>query len=217
MPSAHLDEQHALPQTFLLTVLIYNSAEYNALTHFAQYPHIHIACVAFPISLMHFPSPLAPPTPAKCAEGSPSGCSVTNIPLNGAYSAGRLIKVVDGHRVKKSTDKDSCPLGWKIFSPRSREDVITVVKSVGTGTGLPRDPFLIVDITRHRAGFHSRHTKFPMNSEVVQVSSWVTQDRSPWWLRDDPFKEPSGDYHPDCYMNIVSVNDKGDVNFNDSK
>ena len=123
--------------------------------------------------------------------------------------------VVDGHRVKKSTEKNSCPLGWKIFSPRSREDWITVAKSFGTK--LPKDPDLIVDITRPRAGFHQTHMKFPMNSEVVQVSTWVTQDRSPWWLRDDPFTEPSGDYLPDCYMRIKRVTDKGDVTFNDSK
>ena len=91
-----------------------------------------------------------------------------------------------------------------------------MVKSV-VGTNLPRDPSLIVDITRPRAGYKTTYMKFPMNSEVVQVSSWVTQDRSPWWLKDVPHNEPNGDYVPNCYMDIRSITDKGDVQFNDSK
>ena len=164
-------------------------------------------------------TPIAPATPTACAAGSPGSCTVESVKLMGPYSAGRLVIVQNGNLVKRSTERDSCPLGWKIFSPRSREDWKTVYES--TDLKLPNKkwpgPKLLVDITRPRDGCGSGCTKYAMNSEVLQQASWVTQDRSPWWLRDDPYKNPSGNYVRDCYMNVQSVSQTGDVKFNDSE
>ena len=154
-----------------------------------------------------------PEHPTTCATDSPSNCTVEPVSLVGHYSPGRLLIVRKGLRVKMSTERNSCPLGWKIFSPRSKQDWITVKKSVKEW---PMNPSLLVDITRPVSGCQDCE-RFPMNSGVLEQSLWVTQDRSPWWLRDTRHNEPNGDYTKNCYMHIKAVRDNGNIFFNDSK
>ena len=43
-----------------------------------------------------------------------------------------------------------------------------------------------------------------MNSANPLQNSWVTEDGSPWWLRDSSYGEPNGDYHANCYMDLTT-------------
>jgi hypothetical protein len=78
------------------------------------------------------------------AEGSPASCKCERVTMNGPYSAGSLVKCTNCNDVKKSTDKISCPSGTKLFSPQSRQDWESFLKSA---TPL-RAPHWIIDITR---------------------------------------------------------------------
>ena len=135
-----------------------------------------------------------------CAQGSPGNCWAQRIRLQGRFSAGKLIKVTNGLRVSKSTQKNSCPKGWKIWSPRNQQDWQTVLDS----TSIPSAPHLIVDVTRPSNGCGGC-TRYAMKSTVDQQSSWVTSDGSPWWLRDTKYKEPNGDYKANCYLHISAI------------
>jgi len=143
--------------------------------------------------------------------GSPQGCHCERVELTGRYSAGALLKCSGCLRVKRATDKDSCPEGTKLFSPRSREDWRTVLDSAGP----LRSPHWIVDVTRPQNGC-AGCTKAPMNFEVPQQATWRTQDGSPWWLRSSRYSEPNGDYKANCYMDLWhNPNNADSVTFND--
>jgi len=149
--------------------------------------------------------------------GSPDSCHCERVELTGRYSPGALIKCVGCLRVSRSSDKDSCPEGTKLFSPRSREDWRTVLDS-----GRPvRSPNWIVDVTRPSSGCsgvqcYNGGEQAPMNFETPDQAPWRTQDGSPWWLRSSKFHEPSGDYEADCYMDLDSSPNNADgVTFND--
>ena len=106
-------------------------------------------------------------TAVSCAAGSPSSCKVTNVPVSG-YSAGDLIRVTNGLKVSKSTEKNSCPSGWKIWSPRNKNDWTLVYNALGQDTAnYPKSPILIVDVTRNANGCGGcdRHA---MNSKVKE-------------------------------------------------
>ena len=149
----------------------------------------------------------------QCASGSPSNCKVTAVLVPG-YSAGGLVRVTDGKRVKKSTEADSCPSGWKIWSPRNKNDWTLVYEALGKNIkNYPKKPNLIVDVTRNANGCGGC-TKHAMKSGVSQQSSWRTKDGSDWWLRDSKHSEPNGDYHANCYMSFSDVN-PANVRFND--
>ena len=65
-----------------------------------------------------------------CRKGSAGNCKVTNLPVKG-YSAGQLVKISNGRRVRKSTEKNSCPDGFKIWSPRNKNDWTIVYNAMG--------------------------------------------------------------------------------------
>ena len=117
--------------------------------------------------------------------------------------------MTNGLKISKSTDKNSCPKGWKLWSPQNKQDWKTAIAS----TKLPAAPHLIVDVTRPSNGCGGC-TKYAMNSGVDPQSSWVTSDGSPWWLRDTKYNEPNGDYKANCYMEIQNVH-PDNVEFND--
>merc|ERR1712072_543499 len=149
----------------------------------------------------------------KCSSGSPSNCKLTNVPVPG-YSPGQLARVDNGKRVRRSTESHSCPSGWKIWSPRNKNDWNIVYNALGKNIGRdPRSPHLIVDVTRGGNGCGGC-TRYPMKSGVSQQNSWRTRDGSPWWLRDARYNEPNGDYHANCYLHIYDVN-PNNVRFND--
>jgi len=147
----------------------------------------------------------------KPKAGSPNSCQCVRVELTGRYSAGALLKCVGCNFVKSSTDKDSCPEGTKLFSPRSREDWKTVIDSAGP----LRSPNWIVDVTRPEDGC-AGCTKAAMNFETPNQASWRTQDGSPWWLRSTKYSEPNGDYKANCYMDLSnSPNNADSITFND--
>merc|ERR1712019_43772 len=148
-----------------------------------------------------------------CKKGSPSNCKVNAVPVPG-YSAGKIVRVSNGRRIKKSTEADSCPPGMKIWSPRNKNDFTLVYNALGKNiNNYPRKPHLIVDVTRPANGC-SGCTKYAIKSGVSQQGSWKTTDGSNWWLRDGRYNEPNGDYHANCYLHIYDVN-PNNVRFND--
>jgi hypothetical protein len=139
----------------------------------------------------------------QCAPGSPAGCTATQVQLNGEYSPGPLVRVDNGHTTYRRTDQNSCPEGFKIYSPRSAEDWRTIEASVNFAEF--NSPYNIVDVTRPSQGCGGC-TGNAMNSDnAAQVASgWTTDDGSPWFLRHGAFGEPNGDYTANCYLHLWS-------------
>merc|ERR1712083_425131 len=150
----------------------------------------------------------------KCRSGSASNCKTSTIKTP-KYSAGNLVRIHNGRRVRKSTETDSCPAGYKIWSPRNKNDWTIVYNAMKKNiANYPRKPHLIVDVTRPANGCGGC-TKYAMKSGVGQQGSWKTSDGSAWWLRDARYNEPNGDYHANCYLHIYDVN-PNNVRFNDA-
>jgi len=144
--------------------------------------------------------------------GSPVGCKCIRMTMNGPYSAGALVKCENCLDISKSQDKNSCPDGTKVFSPRTRQDWKTISVSVAP----LRAPNFIVDITRPQNGCGGC-TKAQMNSAITAQRTWVTADGSPWWLRSSNYNEPNGDYTANCYLDLLKPPKEDDVSFNDQK
>jgi len=135
--------------------------------------------------------------PVKPKRGSPASCKCENVVLTGHYTAGGLLKCTGCLPVARSTQKNSCPLGTKIFSPENAHDWKTFLASARP----LRSPHWIVDVTRPQNGCGGC-TKFPMNSESPPQMTWRTSDGSPWWLRSTKYTEPTEDYSANCYMDL---------------
>jgi len=82
------------------------------------------------------------------APGSPKSCKCKKIQLTGSWSAGELVKCEQCLDVRRSIQKNSCPKGMKIFSPRSRRDWKTFLTSAGP----LKAPHFIIDVTRPENG-----------------------------------------------------------------
>merc|ERR1712032_1017129 len=150
--------------------------------------------------------------PTKCRSGSASNCKVTRINVNG-YSPGGLARIHNGRRVRRSTETDSCPDKWKVWSPRNKNDWTLVYNAMGkTINNYPKKPHFIIDVTRPANGCGGC-TKYAMKSTQAQQGSWKTKDGSAWWLRDAKYNEPNGDYHANCYLHVYDVN-PNNVRFN---
>jgi len=144
-------------------------------------------------------------------SGSPTSCKCTKIDLTSEYSAGLLVKCSECTTVYKSTQKNSCPTGMKIFSPSTRADWKTFLSSA---TPL-RAPNWIVDVTRPQNGCGGC-SRFAMKSTTAQQATWKTSDASPWWLRSTTFHEPNGDYKANCYLALSGHPKSADtIQFND--
>jgi len=145
--------------------------------------------------------------------GSPSTCKCERITLNGPYSPGAMVKCEKCLDVRRTTDKNSCPTGTKMFAPRSREDWDTFLKSADP----LRAPNWVIDVTRPQNGCGGC-TRNNMNSATSAQSTWRTSDGSPWWLRSKKYSEPNGDYHANCYLDLWRTpKDADGVTFNDGK
>merc|ERR1719284_727234 len=147
----------------------------------------------------------------KPSSGSPKPCKCKRVTLNGPYAAGPMVKCTNCRDVRRSYDKNSCPIGTKIFSPSSRSDWQTFFNSAGALYA----PNWIIDVTRPQNGCGGC-TGNPMNSGNSRQKTWRTSDGSPWWLRSTRYSEPNGDYHANCFLNLwrtprradaVTVND----------
>merc|ERR1719443_810558 len=148
----------------------------------------------------------------KPKEGSPAGCVCKQVALTGKYSPGALIKCTGCLRVSRSMQKNSCPVGTKIFSPRTRADWKTFIASA---TPL-RSPHWIIDITQPQNGCGGC-TRNAMNSQNPAQATWRTTDSTPWFLRATKYSEPNGDYHANCYLNLKTTANENTVTFNDHK
>merc|ERR1719162_2356330 len=133
-------------------------------------------------------------TPTK---GSPKSCKCSPVTLSSRYSTGMLAKCEQCITVSKATQKNSCPRGMKIFSPRSRADWRTFINSAAP----LRAPNFIIDITRPQNGCGGC-TKYPMNAKVPNQATWRTSDSSQWWLRSSKYNQPNGDYRANCFMDL---------------
>lgn len=133
----------------------------------------------------------------KPSNDSPASCKCEKVGITGSYSAGALLRCSQCLDVSKSKDKNSCPRGTKIFSPRTREDWQIFLESAKP----LRNPHWIIDITRptNGCGGCTRHS---MNSKVASQATWRTSDGSAWWLRSTKYAEPNGDYQANCYMDL---------------
>lgn len=78
------------------------------------------------------------------AVGSPSSCKCERVSMNGPWTPGSLVKCSNCLDVSRSVQKNSCPIGTKLFAPQSRQDWSTFMKSAQP----LRSPNFIVDITR---------------------------------------------------------------------
>jgi hypothetical protein len=145
-------------------------------------------------------------------SSSSSSCSCTLVNLNGVYSAGALMQCTSCTDVYKSTDTNSCPTGWKLFSPRSQEDWDTVIASVTLPVAAPH---FIVDVTKDTDGCDTCANTIG-NSDDAAMAMFTTTDGSPWWIRSTQYPEPSGDYEANCYMAVTSYSQGGgSITYND--
>merc|ERR1711881_517662 len=152
--------------------------------------------------------------PTKCGPGSSGSCRVEALNNVVGYSAGKVLRIRNGRGVRRSGDKSSCPTGWKIWSPRNKNDWIKVYNAMGQNiNNYPKKPHFTVDVTRPANGCGGC-TKYAMKSTTAQQGSWRTTDGSAWWLRDGRYNEPNGDYHANCYLHVYDVN-PNNVRFND--
>lgn len=146
-------------------------------------------------------------------RGSPPSCKCEKLSLTGTYSAGALVECRGCWKVSKSTQRNSCPMGTKLFSPANLRDWSTVLASAKP----LRSPHWIVDITRPQNGCGGC-TRNAMNSRNPAQGTWRTSDGSPWFLRSTRYSEPNGDYYANCYMDLskTPVNEHSVV-FNDAR
>jgi len=150
-------------------------------------------------------------TPAVTVPAAPN-CKCEKLTLKGKYSAGCIVKCTNCFTTYKSTQKNSCPDGTKLFAPTSRGDWQTFLDSGGKPL---RSPHWIIDVTRPQNGCGGC-TGNPMNSAVPAQSSWRTKDGAPWWLRATRYNEPNGDYHSNCYLDLWRTpNNADNVQWND--
>lgn len=159
-------------------------------------------------------------------KGSPASCKCQGVTLASKYSAGMLVKCEQCLSVSRSQQKNSCPAGMKLFSPRSRRDWKTFIVSAQP----LRAPHFIIDITRPQNGCGGC-TKYPMNSQTAQQATWRTSDGSAWWLRSTKYSQPNGpaewpngranpngDYTANCYMDLWRLpSNENTIQFNDRK
>jgi hypothetical protein len=145
------------------------------------------------------------------APGSPKSCKCSKVQLAGTYSPGDLVKCEQCITVYRSSQKNSCPSGMKIFAPRSRADWRTFFNSAGP----LRSPHWIIDITRPQNGCGGC-TRYSMKSSTPQQASWRTSDAAAWWLRNSRYNEPNGDYTANCFMDLwKNPNHENNIKFND--
>jgi len=155
--------------------------------------------------------------------GSPSSCKCQRVSMNGPFSPGALVKCTNCLDVYRSVDKNSCPTGTKLFSPRDRSDWVTFLKSAAP----LRAPHFIMDVTRADNGdgcaklevsIPSMRSDDPARKDLPLRARWLTTDGSPWWLRSSKYTQPSGDYTANCYMDVLGAPTNADgLTFNDQK
>jgi len=123
-----------------------------------------------------------------------------------------LIVCRNGKLVRKSTEKSSCPDGWKIWAPETKQDWQTI-KELGLLN--VKKPHFLVDVTRPENGCGG--CRSPMNSNNPAQETWRTSNGEPWWIRDGGFGEPNGDYTANCYLGLWNMHDPNNIGLNDAR
>ena len=145
----------------------------------------------------------------ECEQGSPAGCFAKAITFG---SGGKLVHIQGGLPVTKSNQVNSCPAGWKIFSPKSEEEWKSICQNT---TGLCDGTIFTVDVTKDSDG--GSYTSKVMQSENFAEAEWKTSDGSDWWLRNTSYSEPNGDYTASCFLTLQfeKKNDVSSIRFDD--
>ena len=140
----------------------------------------------------------------RCRKGSSTDCTATALPAPG-YSAGKVVRVSHGLSVSKRTDINSCPDGYKIWSPRNKNDWEIVWEALGkNAANFPKKNHVIIDVTKPNDNACSACTG-AMKSSNPKQNEWRTSDGSAWWLRDTAHANPLSSYTADCYMAVQNV------------
>lgn len=155
-------------------------------------------------------------TVGPCAGGSSGSCqafALAGTSRSSGYSGGgTLVKVTGGKRICGARDQNSCPTGFKIFAPQSKEDwqkACSFLPSPCTGT-------IAVDVTKSSNGGDGKKCTVCPTMNSRRAGDWKTSDGAPWWLRDSPYSEPNGDYTANCFLSVtVNANNLNGITFND--
>ena len=121
---------------------------------------------------------------------------------------------------------NSCPHGYKIWSPRNKNDWSIVWNAIQKQEQkrYPQGPDILVDVTSPAPGCGGCTVNAAMNSAIDAQSHWRTSDGSAWWLRDTPYitdsPRPEGAYAKHCYLgldnNTMNVSAENQVQFDDN-
>jgi len=107
----------------------------------------------------------------------------------------------------RRTDNNSCPPGMDIFVPRTQAHWTALNNKYG------RDYMHVAGVygVENGCGTCDKHA---MNSQTYAGHHWKAVDGGKWWLRDDTYSEPSGDYTANCWLFIFD-HAPDNVRFND--
>jgi len=142
-------------------------------------------------------------------------CSCEHVTLEGSFSPGDLILCTNCLDVYKSNDKNSCPVGTKIWSPRTASDWESWLLGVSEEARLlAQKPNFLVDVTRatNAAPNPAVNSATTSGNSQPMAKRWMTSDGSPWWLRpsapeDSPYAAATtaDNYEANCFMNLVTI------------
>ena len=138
------------------------------------------------------------------------------------WSPGQLVSCAgSGCRdVYKATDVNSCPTGWKIFSPRNQQDWQTLID---VGVKVPASPNMLVDVYNEKNGSPKSPFSQQANFEVMNSKDnagargrWRTSDGSAWFLRSGVFSQPDNSFTADYMLYLTAQpTSAADVEFDD--
>jgi hypothetical protein len=112
-----------------------------------------------------------------------------------------------GIETSNHTGPNSCQeIGMDIVVPRSEAHWKRMVNA----TGLEYFS-LVPGIYKPSSG--GDYGTYAMNS--ANVPNWVAVDYGSWWLSDIPTGEPSGDYLPECWLQLTNYSEATGLIFND--
>jgi hypothetical protein len=113
-------------------------------------------------------------------------------------------------------DTGASALGLDIYYPRSKEHwaaiynfgvTINNLNMINTAAGAV-----------HRNGGGGNYTSTIMRSSryyETGTTDWRVPDDGKWYLRDTTFSEPNGDYYANAFLGIWSIDNLGNITFND--
>jgi len=127
-------------------------------------------------------------------------------------------QVLEGKETNRFDDENDCPEGMDIWVPRTQDHLDAVVAHYGKEMAFP---FGIYGVEGGCGGC----TQNAMNSDnSAQNAHWTSvgsstgQPTTPWFLRDEGFSEPNGDYSAGCWLGRwTNRYDSHGLKFNDGR